>query len=236
MSSAPNRRNLLKAGALGGTFGVLAGAGAAPALGQPSTGGLGAREEKGAAIAPASVQVLFIDLQTSLVAQSRTSAPAAIETASGVLAKVAQILRLPTLFSVVPEQGRAQPQLIGSLTPFSTAENTLLRKPAGALMDPATVQAITRSGRRTIVMAGYAAEVAVLHAALDAIAAGYMVYYVVDCIGSPSPRTEAAAFRELDLAGAIPTSVLSLTTRLAPDFFHPPGSETFAALAPILKP
>jgi hypothetical protein len=36
-------------------------------------------------------------------------------------------------------------------------------------------------------------------------------------------------------AGAVPTSVLSLTTRLAPDFFHSPGSETSAALEPLLQ-
>ncbi|WP_076073044.1 isochorismatase family protein [Sphingomonas montana] len=180
------------------------------------------------------MQVLFVDLQTSLVAQSKTTPPQTIGTATGVLAKVAQILKLPTLFSVVLE-GENPPKLIAPLLPYSNPANTFLRNPAGALMDPATVQAVARSGRRTLVIAGYVAEVAILHAALDAIAAGYTVYYVVDCIGSPSPRTESAAFRELELAGAVPTSVLSLTTRLAPDFSQPPGSETFAALSPILK-
>jgi len=38
----------------------------------------------------------------------------------------------------------------------------------------------------------------------------------------------------MERAGAVPTSVLSLTTRLATDFFHSPGSETFAALNPLL--
>nr|WP_285016868.1 isochorismatase family protein [Novosphingobium sp. fls2-241-R2A-195] len=92
-----------------------------------------------------------------------------------------------------------------------------------------------QTGRKTLVISGYAAEVVVLQAVLDAVAAGYTVHYVVDAIGSKSARTEEAAFREMEEAGAIPTSVLSLTTRLTPDFFHSPGSETFAALQTLLR-
>jgi hypothetical protein len=233
-TSGPGRRELMQTGVAGSLLGVKAAAGGEPASAQAGTPTAAGGAKHQARIDPAAVQVLFVDLQASLVAQSKTTLPGTIETASGVLAKVAHILKLPNLFSVVLEGGKP-PKLIASLLPYSKPANTILRKPAGALMDPATVQAVARSGRRTLVIAGYAAEVAVLHAALDAIAAGYTVYYVVDCIGSASPRTEAAAFRELELAGAIPTSVLSLTTRLAPDFTSPPGSETFAALDPIVK-
>jgi len=233
-SSGLGRRELMRTGMVGSILGVMAAAGAAPATAQTTASTTSKGAPRSAQIDPATVQVLFVDLQTSLVAQSKTTPPATIGTAAGVLAKVAQILKMPTLFSVVLENGKP-PKLIPPLVPYSSRANTILRKPAGALMDPATAQALAKSGRRVLVIAGYAAEVAVLHAALDAIAAGYTVYFIVDGIGSPSPRTEAATFRELELAGAIPTSVLSLTTRLAPDFSSPPGSETFAALDPILK-
>ena len=232
-ADAPARRDLLR-GAVGALIGSVSVAGAASAPGQIASNDTIRGDRRRALIDPGTAQVLFVDLQASLVAQSRTATPKAIETAAGVLAQVAQILKLPSLFSVVPE-GSKPPRLIARLSPYSTPANTLLRKPAGALMDAPTERALARTRRSTLFIAGYAAEVAVLHAALDAIAAGYTVYYVVDCIGSSSPRTEAATFRELDLAGATPTSVLSLTTRLAPDFSSSPGSETFAALAPILK-
>lgn len=188
----------------------------------------------GARIDPSAVQVLFADLQPSLVKDSRTVLPDALGRSAGVLARVAQILQLPTLFSIVPE-GNSTPALIPELKPFGTASNTLLRRMAGPFMDLPTTAALARTGRKTLVIAGYAAEVVVVQAVVDAVVAGYTVHYVVDAIGSKSARTEDAAFREMELAGALPTSVLSLTTRLTPDFFHAPGSETFAALQVLLR-
>lgn len=188
----------------------------------------------GTRIDPATVQVLFADLQGSLVASSRTAPPDALGLSAGVLAKVATILKLPTLFSIVPE-GKARPTLIPELRPYANSSNTILRTLAGPFMDAPTTAALARTGRKTLVVAGYAAEVVVLQAVLDAITAGYTVHYVVDAIGSKSARTEDAAFREMERAGALPTSVLSMTTRLTPDFFHSPGSETFAALQTLLR-
>lgn len=188
----------------------------------------------GAQIDPATVQVLFADLQGSLVKDSRTVLPDTLGQNAGVLAEVARILKLPTLFSIVPE-GKATPTLIPELKAYSNSSNTILRKLAGPFMDAPTTQALALTGRKTLVIAGYAAEVVVLQAVLDAIAAGYTVHYIVDAIGSKSARTEDAAFREMEAAGALPASVLSLTTRLTPDFFHAPGSQTFAALQTILR-
>lgn len=103
-------------------------------------------------------------------------------------------------------------------------------------MDEQTVRTLSAQGRRTLVIAGFTAEVVVLQAALDAIAAGYVVYYVVDAVGSRSERTEAAAFRQIELAGGQPCSVMSLSTRLAPDFFRAPGSDVFATLQVLRQP
>ncbi len=188
----------------------------------------------GARIDPSTVQLLIADLQPSLLVGSRTAPPDAIARSATVLAKVGEILALPTLFSIVPE-GANPPSLISELRPFANQANTILRTLAGPFMDGPTTAALARAGRKTLVIAGYAAEVVVLQAVLDAIAAGYRVHYVVDAIGSMSARTEEAAFREMEGAGAMPTSVLSLTTRLTPDFFHAPGSETFAALQVLLR-
>lgn len=179
------------------------------------------------------VQILFADLQPALVAGSRTVSPEALTRSAGVLAEVASILGIPMLFSVVPE-GNAAPSLLPVLQPYATEANTLRRTLAGPFMDPPTATALGAHGRRTLIVAGFAAEVVVLQATLDAIGAGYEVQCAVDAIGGLSERTEAAALRHAELAGAVPTSVLSLTTRLTPDFFRAPGSKTFAALRPLL--
>lgn len=233
MNSDPRRRDVLRGGF---ALSLLAlGAGtltAPPSRAREAVSGNGNLPDGGSVLDPRDVQILFADLQVPLVATSRTMRAEPLGRSAGVLAKVASILELPMLFSVV---GDPTPGLIPELLPFATNGNTILRKPASPFSHPPTVEALAVSGRKTLVISGFAAEVAVLHAVLDAIVAGYTVFYVVDAVGSQSERTEAAAFHEMDGAGATPTSVLSLTTRLAPNFDSLPGSETFAALQPLLR-
>jgi hypothetical protein len=63
---------------------------------------------------PATVQVLFADLQPQIVARSKTNPPDALARSAGVLAQVARLLHLPVHLSVVPEGGQT-PELIPEL-------------------------------------------------------------------------------------------------------------------------
>jgi hypothetical protein len=45
-----------------------------------------------------------------------------------------------------------------------------------------------------------------------------------------SARTEDAALRQIEAAGGVTTSVVSLVTAMAPDFARDPGKNIFAAL------
>lgn len=213
-------------------FGASAGAAAAlpsPAVGQEPRGG----GTEASRIDPATVQLLFADLQAPLVSGSTTQPPDRLERAAAVLAEIGEILSLPMLFSVAME-GSSPPHLLSALKPYARKANTLLRIPVAPFHDQATVAAMAGHRRRILAIAGFAAEVVVLQTALDAIAAGHTVYFVTDTIGSPFERTETAAFREMEMAGAKPTSVLSFATRMVPDFVGSPGKQVFAALKPVL--
>jgi len=83
--------------------------------------------------------------------------------------------------------------------------------------DEATRAAIAATGRQHLVIAGFATEAVVLHAVCDAIAAGYRAYVPVDACGGLSSRTEEAAFRQVEAAGGITTSVVTLVTAMVPD-------------------
>lgn len=69
-----------------------------------------------------------------------------------------------------------------------------------------------------------------LHSALDAIGAGYGVHLPLDAVGGRTARTEAAVIRQMERAGGVTTSMLSLITRLEPDRSKPPGSSALEAL------
>jgi hypothetical protein len=104
------------------------------------------------------------------------------------------------------------------------------RLSASPFLDEATRAAIAATCRQHLVIAGFATEVVVLHGVRDAIAAGYRAYVPVDACGGMSSRTEDAALRQIEAAGGVTTSVVSLVTAMAPDFAQEPGRNTLAAL------
>jgi len=180
-------------------------------------------------IDPATVQILFADLQPAIVARSKTNPAEALKASAGVLAKAAEVLKLPVHFSIVPDSNKA-PELIPELIPWSATSTPHQRLSADPFLDAETVKALTSTKRKLLVIAGFATEVVVVHAACSARKAGYEVLVPVDACGGMSGRTEDATFRQIEAAGGVTTSVVGLVTALAPDFSHSPGKETFEIL------
>lgn len=173
------------------------------------------------------VQILFVDMQPELTQRSETIPPDAFEANAAVLAKVGQLLNIPITFSLVPLGGKPGAPIPG-LAPYVTDQNTFRRVVAGTFSDKAMVDSLASHKRKVLVISGYASEIAVLQSALGAIEAGYTVHIPVDAIGSPSRRTEPAVIDQLEMAGAIPTTVLALAGLLAPDFSKEPGSSVLS--------
>jgi pimeloyl-ACP methyl ester carboxylesterase/nicotinamidase-related amidase len=178
---------------------------------------------------PKTVQVLFADLQPQIVARSKTNPPDALTRSAVVLAQVARLLHLPMHLSVVPEGGQ-RPELIPELARETEGVAQHSRVTASPFLDEATRAAIAATGRQHLIIAGFATEAVVLHAARDALAARYHVYVPVDACGGLSARTEDAAFREIEAAGGVTTSVITLVTALAPDFSTDLGGKAFGIL------
>ena len=63
---------------------------------------------------PATVQILFADLQPPIVARSKSNPPQHLTRAASVLARRARVLGLPMHHSVVPEGGEA-PEVLPDL-------------------------------------------------------------------------------------------------------------------------
>ena len=165
---------------------------------------------------PNTVQVLFADLQPQIVARSKTNAPDALARSAAVLAQVARLLHLPMHLSVVPEGGQ-RPELIPELARETEGVGQYLRLSASPFLDEATRAAIAATGRQHLVIAGFATEAVVMHGVRDAIATGYQVYVPVDACGGMSCRTEDAAFRQIEAAGGVTTSVVTLVTAMVPE-------------------
>ena len=176
--------------------------------------------------------VLFCDLQTEIVKHSGTATPQGIASSASALFQLAKLFALPAIISVVPE-GNKPPQVISELSDSDGYAPEMMRTTASLFGDAATSQAIERTGRKVLVVAGFMMEAVVLDTVMDARAHGYQVLVAVDACGSASLRTEQAVLRQMESAGAVPTSVVSIGTRLSPDFSTDSGQRMFAIMQGI---
>ncbi len=172
-----------------------------------------------------TVQVHLADLQDGIIDLSATNSPADIRRSAGVLLEVARLLEIPVTASAAPRPGG--PGFVEDL-PAS------VRSGPSAWDHAPTRDTIEAAGRKTLVLCGVTSEIVVLHTALDALAAGYAVQVLVDACGGMSPRTEAAALRQIEVAGGRVSSVASLVGDLVRDFTTPTGSVSIAALHKLL--
>jgi membrane-bound lytic murein transglycosylase B len=178
---------------------------------------------------PATVQILFADLQPPIVARSKTNPPQSLSCAACVLAQCARLLGLPVHHSVVPEGGKT-PEVLLDLAKETECAPQFARMTADPFLDPQTREAIDGVKRPVLVIAGFATEAVVLHTALSALESDYRVQVPVEACGGMFARTEDAALRQIEAAGGVTTSVISLVTAMTPDFAKEPGRNTFAAL------
>jgi hypothetical protein len=183
---------------------------------------------------PADVQILFADLQKQIVGRNKTNDSKTIAKASATLAKLAGVFSLPVTISVVP-QGSEKPELIPELEQEVEGQPQFLRMSPNPFLHPETKAALEASGRKTLVIAGCAMEVVVLHTAAAAIENGYRVLVAVDASGGFSERTEQAAIRQIEAFGGETTCVLTIATALEPSFTSDLGQKMFGAVQPMLR-
>jgi len=179
-----------------------------------------------------TAQVLFCDLQKEIVKHSKTTRPRSLASAAKALLQLAQLFLLPTIISVVPE-GKNPPRMIDELADTGDLAPPMLRSSASLFGDEATIAAIEKSGRKVLIIAGFMMEAVALSTVLEALAHGYIVVVPVDACGSPSSRTEGAVMRQMEAAGAITTSVVSVGAKLSPDFSTEQGKQMFSIVQSI---
>ena len=97
----------------------------------------------------------------------------------------------------------------------------VVRSTVGVLDHAESRKLLVAHNRRVVAIGGVSSEVAVLQSVLGARRLGYSVHVLVDVCGSLSERTEQAAFRQMEQAGATLSSVPSFLTGLTPDLDDP---------------
>lgn len=215
---------LLNSGALAQT----SPAPARPASVLPSGGGQ-------ALIDTSDAVILLLDHQAGLFQTVKDISVSELRNNTVMLAKLATLLKIPVITTASEPNGPNGPLMpeIHQSAPHATYVGR--KGEVNAWDNEDFVKAVRATGKKTLIMAGVWTSVCVMFPALDAKAAGFKVYAVMDASGDPSEMASRTTLARFIQAGVIPTStnaVLSETHRT----WNRPEAAELAKLYALVAP
>ena len=184
----------------------------------PSGGGV-------ALLDPSDAVILLLDHQSGLFQTVKDIPVADLRRNVEMIAKLATLLDIPVITTASEPNGTNGP-LMPEIEQYAPHAVYVPRKgEVNAWDNDDFVSTVAATGRKTLIMAGVWTGVCVMFPALDARAAGYDVYAVIDASGDPSEmasRTSLARFVQGDV---IPTTTNALLSELHRTWARPEAAE-----------
>ena len=178
---------------------------------------------------------LLLDHQAGLFQTVKDIDVAELRRNTIMLAKLATLLKIPVI-TTASEPGGPNGPLMPEIHEFAPHAVYVPRKgEVNAWDNEDFVRTVNGTGRKTLVMAGVWTSVCVMFPALDAKAAGFKVYAVIDASGDPSELASRTTIARFAQGGVIPTStnaVLSETHRT----WNRPEAAEIAKLYDLVSP
>lgn len=160
------------------------------------------------------VVMLLLDHQSGLFEVVKDIPVAELRANTAMLAKLAHQLNIPLITTAsIPEgpNGPLMPE-IHQYAPH--AVHISRRGEVNAWDNDLFVKEVRKSGRKTLIMAGVWTSVCVMFPALDATAAGFKVYAVIDASGDPSEMSSRTTVARFIQAGVVPISANAVLCEL----------------------
>ncbi|MBD1853271.1 hydrolase [Leptolyngbya sp. FACHB-711] len=182
-------------------------------------------------LTPENSTVIFIDHQPQMMfGVTNIDRQTLINNTVG-LAKAAKVFNVPTILTTVETQsfsGYMWPQLLEIFPDQTPIERTSMN----SWEDTKFVAEVERIGRKKLVIAALWTEVCLVFPAIQAIEAGYEVYFVVDASGGTSQVAHDMAVQRLIQAGAVPVTWQQVLLEYQRDWAR---KETYDAVIEIVK-
>ena len=169
--------------------------------------------------------LLLLDHQSGLFQTVKDITVAELRANVMALARIATLLKLPIITTAsVPDgpNGPVMPE-IAKLAP--RAVYVPRHGEVNAWDNDLFVKAVRDTGKKTLIMAGVWTSVCVMFPALDAKAAGFNVYAVVDASGDPSEMASRTTLARFAQAGIVPTSTNAVICELHRTWNRPEAEE-----------
>jgi nicotinamidase-related amidase len=194
------------------------------AVTQPSYTGLNAL------LTPEDSALLLIDHQGAQFANLHSHEPQLVVNNVVALAKTAKLLGVPTVLTTVVAARSGN--TIGGIHDVFPDQQPIDRTFINAWQDTKFVNAVKKTGRKKLVIAGLWTEVCVAMPAIQAQGEGYDVYVVSDASGGVSVEAHAMAMDRMIQAGIKPITWLAVLCEWQRDWAARP--DTMGQLTGIL--
>jgi nicotinamidase-related amidase len=178
---------------------------------------------------------LLLDHQSGLFQTVKDISVAELRANTTMLAKLATLLKIPVI-TTASEPGGPNGPLMPEIHESAPHAVFVPRKGEVNAWDNADfVKTVRKTGRNTLIMAGVWTSVCVMFPALDAKAAGYKVYAVMDASGDPSEFASRTTLARFTQAGVIPTSANAVLCEAHRTWKRPEAAE-LAKLYGLIAP
>lgn len=169
--------------------------------------------------------ILLLDHQSGLFQTVKDISIAELRANTAMLAKLATLLKIPVITTASEPNGPNGP-LMPEIHEYAPNAVYVPRKgEVNAWDNEDFVNAVKATGRKTLIMAGVWTSVCVMFPALDAKAAGFKVYAVLDASGDPSEFASRVSVARFAQAGVVPISTNAVLSESHRTWNRPEAAE-----------
>lgn len=174
---------------------------------------------------PTDTAILLLDHQAGLFQTVKDISVAQLRTNTTMLAKLAALMKLPLITTASEPKGPNGPLMPEIHESAPHAVFVPRKGEVNAWDNELFVKTVRETGKKTLIMAGVWTSVCVMFPALDAKAAGFKVYAVIDASGDPSEMVSHVTLARFAQAGVIPTSTNAILCEVHRTWNRPEAPE-----------
>jgi nicotinamidase-related amidase len=174
---------------------------------------------------PTDTALLLLDHQTGLFQVVKDISVAELRANTTMLAKLATLMKLPVITTASEPNGPNGPLMPEIHEAAPHAVFVPRKGEVNAWDNQLFVKTVRETGKKTLIMAGVWTSVCVMFPALDAKAAGFKVYAVMDASGDPSEMASRTTLARFIQAGVIPTSANAVLCEVHRTWNRPEAAE-----------
>tara|TARA_R110000868_G_C10961254_1_gene768514 strand:- start:2612 stop:3250 length:639 start_codon:yes stop_codon:yes gene_type:complete len=181
------------------------------------------------------VAILLIDHQSGLFQTVKDIDVTSLRNNVATLAKIAAIENIPVITTASEPNGPNGP-IMPEIHKYAPHAVYVSRNGEINSWDtPAFVEAVKKTGKKKLIIAGVLTSVCVAFPAISAVTEGYDVFAVIDASGDMSPLSSQTTIARLSLAGVVPITTTAVCSEIQKTWNRPDAlkfAEAYSAVMP----